>query len=244
MFTPTQKQLQAIANIEKFIWIWSNKISFENRDDFQSYFDLLSKKAKKKAKLLDDVESWNTTWKEINNAKKEKLSKFYSDSSNLRNFAINYINKYFPTKAKLLEKMHLKTSNIDVIENVFDDVKTFINEEKMINNLIDLYKSAWKNIAYIKTKLIQKKFEKELISKTIKCLEETESFLDEFKIAKRIETLKNKWKSIQYIKQKFIEREVILKEIEKLKAKWFEKQKIIEKLLTKWFKYSELKKCF
>lgn len=263
MFTPTKKQLQAIENIEKFCNITSHRTFFESNDEFQEYFKLLSKKASKKAKLLWDVEDGNITLKEINKLKKEKLQKIYADENTLKNYSIKYIEKYNPTKQKLFEKLSQKTDNKESVKNVFDSLKDYIDEEKMILYLIEDYKNRQKDINYITQKLFLKKFDKNLITKEIEILKNLESYLDKNKLQKQIISLKSKNKSINYIKQTLIKREVdreiveevlreifwndeelesIKYEVEKLKNKWFSKEKILQKMILKWFKYSDVKR--
>ncbi|MBW7954453.1 RecX family transcriptional regulator [Candidatus Gracilibacteria bacterium] len=262
MFTPTSKQLQAIKNIEKFCNINSHRDFFESSEEFQEYFKLLSKKASKKAKLLGDVESGKITLKEINKLKKEKLQKIYADENTLKNYGLKYIEKYHPTKAKLLEKLTQKTNNKESVKNVFESLKSYIDEVKMIGYMIDDYKSKQKDINYITGKLYQKKFDKHLIIKEIEKLKNLESYLDKEKLKKQIISLKSKNKRVNYIKQTLIKREVdreiveevleeifgndeelesIKYEVEKLKNKGFSKEKILKKMILKGFKYSDVR---
>ncbi len=262
MFNPSEKQLQAIANMERFAWINSNKTRFESKTEFQKYFELLQQKSSKKSWILTAVTSGTTTFEKIAKAKAEKKDKYYANYEMLKNYWLNYLTTYFPTKQKLFDQLSTKTSSKENVEKVFNSIKHLINEEKMIQSYIDLFVVWGKNVVYIKTKLYAKKFDKELILKHIDILKNTESLLDESKLFRQILSYKNKWKSSSYVKHKFIEREEdkeivekvisevfwddwelenIKKELEKLQNKWFDKQKIITKLLSKWFKYNMIK---
>jgi hypothetical protein len=57
MFTPTEKQLEAITNMEKFCDISDHRTFFETKQDFDEYFVRLQKKGSKKAKILENVSS-------------------------------------------------------------------------------------------------------------------------------------------------------------------------------------------
>jgi len=181
----------------------------------------------------------------------------------LRDYALWYYFKYFPSNKKLQDKMLEKSWNTDLVAQVFESIKHLLNEEEIIITKIRLYLFRNKNLNYIKSKLLEKSFSKELIEIILEMyfLKEWKSLLNERYLKNIILNYKNKWKSKKYIKNKLIERqedikivdkiideifsdweqEQIKKEIEKLSLK-FDKNKIIEKLLRKGFSYEEIKK--
>ena len=112
--------------------------------------------------------------------------------------------------------------------------------------------------------MFQKYFDKELVLLILReeYNFENETLLNEEKLKKQIILLKQKGKSKNYIKNKFLERnqdkdlvenilsevfcdwelENLKKEYEKIKNKWFDKQKIFQKLFSKWFNYEDIKR--
>lgn len=261
LFTPTQNQSQAIENMEKFCQIKSNRTNFDSKDEFDNYFELLQKRWNKRSKLLDSISSWKTSYKEIEKKKKEKIDKFYSNYDSLKSYWIKYINRYIPSIKRLELALQKKNSNIELIYKVIDDIKSMIDEEKMINSLITNLKSRGKNINYITSKLYNKKFCKELLEKAIIDIKWEETLLNIHSLENKILSYKNKWKSKTQIKMLLIEREQdkqivnesinnifwefweneILKEkISILQRKKVEKRKIISRLISKWFKYSDI----
>lgn len=181
----------------------------------------------------------------------------------LKNYALWYYYKYFPSSKNLLQKLVFKSSDEELSQKVFDNISYLINDKEVIWDKIRVYLFKNKNLNYIKNKLLEKWFEKDLVLQILEddFLEDWVSFLNPKSLFIKIQNYKNAWKSINYIKQKLIERpedrelidniiweifiywekENILTEIEKLKIK-FEKPKIIQKLLQKWFNYNEIKK--
>lgn len=182
----------------------------------------------------------------------------------LKNYALWYYFRYFPSSKKLLQKLEEKAQDREISQKVFENISHLINEKQVIGDKIRLYLMRNKNLNYIKNKLILAWFEKYLIQEILEndFLEEWKSLLSEKSLFIKIENYKNAGKSIQYVKQKLIERqedreliewiiedifqdgeeENILREIEKLKNKNLEKQKITQKLIAKWFNYNEIKK--
>lgn len=182
----------------------------------------------------------------------------------LKNYALWYYFRYFPSRKKLLEKLKEKSQDREVSQKVFENISHLFQEEQVIWDKIRLYLLRNKNLKYITGKLLEKWFEKDMIQEILKnnFLREGESLLNEKSLFIKIENYKNAGKSIQYVKQKLIERqedremiekiiddifydgedENLKKELEKLQHKGLEKQKIIQKLLQKGFQYNSIKK--
>ncbi len=182
----------------------------------------------------------------------------------LKNYALWYYFRYFPSRKKLLEKLKEKSQDREISEKVFENISHLFQEEQVIWDKIRLYLLRNKNLKYITGKLLEKWFEKDMIQEILEnnFLREGESLLNEKSLFIKIENYKNAGKSIQYVKQKLIERqedremiekiiddifydgedENLKKELEKLQHKGLEKQKIIQKLLQKGFQYNEIKK--
>lgn len=198
-------------------------------------------------------------------------------SQKIVDYAIWYYLKYFPSKKALEKKLFEKfwpnsekwkvywwiwEKEIDFILN--QKMSSIIFEEEVAKSKIRNYIEKNKNFSYIKTKMFQKYFDKELVLLILReeYNFENETLLNEEKLKKRIILLKQKGKSKNYIKNKFLERsqdkdlvenilsevfcdwelENLKKEYEKIKNKWFDKQKIFQKLFSKWFNYEDIKR--
>ena len=198
-------------------------------------------------------------------------------SQKIVDYAIWYYLKYFPSKKALEKKLFEKfwpnsekwkvywwiwEKEIDFILN--QKMSSIIFEEEVAKSKIRNYIEKNKNFSYIKTKMFQKYFDKELVLLILReeYNFENETLLNEEKLKKQIILLRQKGKSKNYIKNKFLERsqdkdlvenilsevfcdwelENLKKEYEKIKNKWFDKQKIFQKLFSKWFNYEDIKR--
>lgn len=181
----------------------------------------------------------------------------------LKNYALWYYFRYFPSSSKLLQKLEEKVEDRELSKKVFENISHLINDTQVIWDKIRLYLIRNKNLKYIKNKLVLAWFDKYLVQEILAqdFLQEWESLLNKKSLFIKIENYKKAWKSINYIRQKLVERpedrevvewiieeifdswekENILRELEKLKNK-FDKQKIIWKLTQKWFNYNEIKR--
>ena len=198
-------------------------------------------------------------------------------SQKIVDYDIWYYLKYFPSKKALEKKLFEKFwsnsekwkiywwiwgKEIDFILN--QKMSSIIFEEEVAKSKIRNYIEKNKNFSYIKTKMFQKYFDKELVLRILReeYNFENETLLNEEKLKKQIILLKQKGKSKNYIKNKFLERsqdkdlvenilsevfcdwelENLKKEYEKIKNKLFDKQKIFQKLFSKWFNYEDIKR--
>lgn len=189
----------------------------------------------------------------------------------LRNYALNYYLRYYPSIKRFREKLFKKSWwDEKTVDEILKSMENIIVEKLVIESKIRLYIARNKNLSYIKSKLFEKWFEKEEYEKILENnynLDET--LLDADYLKRKILDYKNKWKSRNYIFQRLFERkqdkdlinkildqnytkedelENIKKEYQNLTSNYTksfsgtEKNKIIEKLIRKGFNYGEIKK--
>ena len=190
--------------------------------------------------------------------------KIITTSVRLKDYALWYYFRFFPSNRKLEQKLLEKTElNRELVDSIIDNIKHLFTEDDIIRSNIKNLIFRNKNLNYIRLNLMKKQFPKERINEILanEFWSEEKSILDPFSLMKKIENYKNKGKSIQYIKNQLIERKLdresvdnallevywvdwdnenLIREYNKLEWK-YDKQKIIEKLLRKWFFYGEIK---
>ena len=263
IFSPTNKQLEAIEKMETFSQIKSHRVHFESKEEFDKYFELLQKKWKKRKKLLDSISDWKTNFSEINKKKEKRKQEYYSDYENLRTYAIKYIWRYYPTIWQLQNQLNKKNPDQIIIWKVINDLKHLIDEEKMIETFVSNLLFRWKNINYIQTKLYNKKFNSDLIKIEIDKLKSWWTLLNEYKLEEKIKNYIEKGRNKSEIRIKFterredkkliekiiekvfpedLEREILKNKIEELKRKKIPENKIIQRLIWRGFKYDDIKK--
>jgi len=186
----------------------------------------------------------------------------YSKFETLKNYALWYYLRYYPSIWKLVKKLEQKTQNKENIKKLLIELKDDFREEYLLEIKIWELLDKWKSQRFIISKLIQKDFKKDDIEKIL--LNLTPKSENNFKsyayIKQKIELSLNK-KSIKNIVcsllQSWFDKEIIsqiieenklwdtedkiLNEIEKLKQGQFQKEKIIQKMFSKWYKYWDFK---
>jgi len=151
-------------------------------------------------------------------------------SQKIIDYAIRYYLNYFPSKKKIADKLKEKfwpdsekwkrywwISDEEISFIIDEKMKNLLQEENILKAKIKSFLRKWKNLNYIKTKLFEKKFDKNDIDKilnqdyfenpeNLEVIENWWSLLNKEKLERNILILKNKWKSKKFISQKFIER--------------------------------------
>lgn len=151
-------------------------------------------------------------------------------SQKIIDYAIWYYLNFFPSKKKISDKLREKfwpesekwkkywwISDEEISFIIEEKMKNLLQEENILKAKIKTFLRKWKNLNYIKTKLFEKKFDKDDIDRilnddflenpeNLEIIENWWSLLNREKLEKNILILKNKWKSKKFISQKFIER--------------------------------------
>lgn len=180
----------------------------------------------------------------------------------LKDYALWYYFRYYPSNKKLLTKLKEKGST-DNAEKIFQKISNLLQEDEIIRAKIENYIFRNKNYRYIEQKMAEKLFPRDKVSQYLETYKNSwKSLLSDQYLEKKIVWFIKKGKSKNYILQKLwetpldkekielflnqnykedIERENILREYKKIKDK-FPREKIIQKLLTKGFSYNSIKK--
>lgn len=186
----------------------------------------------------------------------------------LKDYALWYYFRYYPSDARLLQKL-IEKGDIGDANIIYKNIQHLMQEDEIIKAKIDNYLFRNKNFRYIRQKMREKLFPIEKIETYLKpMLESWESILDEIFLRKKIENFTSRGKSRSYIFYSLWETAADREILESLLSEYFPeweseniereyykiisskpellasrtwKQKIIQKLLSKWFKYDEVK---
>jgi len=111
----------------------------------------------------------------------------------LRNYALWYYFKYFPSVKKLNQKMMEKSLDSELTKKVYDSIKHLCEEQRVLEDKIRLYLLRNKNARYIKTQLISKGFEHDMIENFLQkeFFDEEKSLLNPSSIFHKIQNYKN-----------------------------------------------------
>lgn len=247
MFTPTEKQIKAAENMHTFCKPKMKKTTFDSKEDFNNYFAFLQELAKNKSNNLSNTKKWGQDVKSFNG---------------LKEYAIDYINRYNPTLKQCESHLMIKNPDFSLVWKVMRSVRHLINEAKMAELIVSQMKNSWNSLSEISSKLYRKMFSAEIIEKSISktnsykrrkeyTLEEKINFYKSKGLSKRNIFNKYNWKlkklsseELNNIIDKVFgpnwELELIKKQVEELKKEKYIWKKIIWILLWKGFRYEDI----
>ena len=176
MFTPSEKQDNAIKNMEKVIGMdeFQHETYFKSKEIFSKYFDELQNEVEKKIKQIkksknfkNAIDKWIINYKEIEEKKKKRISDWYNIDKNLKLKVLEYHWKWNASLGKMKKWMLSKTNNnIVLVEKVLETIT--IQEDFIVNSKIANALNSWKSLDFIKSKLIYTNlFNKETVENII-----------------------------------------------------------------------------
>ena len=260
----TNKQIEAIFKMEEFAGVSSHRESFENKEDFQAYWDLLDKKCRKKKNFFKAVKDGKVSLDEIRKKREKNITEYYRDPAHLFAYAEKYYQKYLPSSCKLKKQLETKCDDVAIATKVFEEILPRLNDAKIAISLANKEARKGKGAFEVRSALSKKLFPKNIIEQALKIfVKENQIEVDDSALAAQVKKMRAKGKSTREILQKYKnsiytkeqvqkvveqasedkpEDEILKNEIDKLIRKKVETKKIIQRLLGKGFLYQEIKK--
>ena len=215
MFDPTEKQLCALANMERYAGIGSNRTQFTNLDEFNEYWkrvsDRCDKQSQQQKRQHEQREQKGSAGiaKQLQHKQKRKqqrIDNYYQNKDALLRYAEKYKNRYLPSRQKLVQQLSSKCKDETTVAAVMAIVDPQINDAATALERASRMQAQGKNIQYIKTKLRQRLYDAACIQNCITALTyESGSIWSHDTLIKRIEQLQRQGKSMQHIRQKLSE---------------------------------------
>lgn len=260
----TDKQMEAIFKMEEFAGISSHREIFNNKEEFQSYWDLLDKKCKKKKRFIKAVEIGKVSLAEVRKKQQHAKLSFYQDFDHLLAYGEKYIQKYRPSSGKFLKQLISKCNDKELAKKVFEKLSIRLNDAEQITEMVNKLVRQGKGVFQIKIDLTKKMYPRNLIAQALVNIHAIhEKNIDDSKLSLQISKMRKKGKSIKEINQKLrnsvydkddikqlihsvssetSDYEILEAAILKLKQKKVETKKIIQRLCQKGFSYGDIKK--
>lgn len=211
MYSPTEKQINAILNMKKVLNDESSIPYFDNSQEFQEYFSYKQNEVKKKIKSIKKKIAFNN----LSNEKKDEIlqkrqtniENYYKNPTNLYNTWLKYYNTYKPSLKSLKEYLWRKCNDENIVNQVISKFTLIIDEEYDIEKKIsNLYKQG-KTSSYISSYLYSKWYNSTKIKELMWKYKEENHFDEESlppslynKIKNKYLSLKRRWKDDFYIK--------------------------------------------
>lgn len=260
----SDKQMEAIYKMEEYAGISSHREIFKDYEEFQSYWELLDKKCKKKKGFFKAVETGKVSLVDIRKKKQQVILSYYQDFNHLLAYGEKYIQKYAPSSGKLLQQLTNKCKDKLLAQKVYDKLLPTLNDKEQISGIVNKLMRQGKSLFQIRIALSKKLFPKNLIELGLsQLLTNPNKNIDDSNLSSQISKMRKKGKSIREINQKLrgsvydkeevnqlissstfeiSDLEILEISIEKLLRKKVDSKKIIQRLSQKGFSYADIKK--
>ena len=264
MFSPTDRQLEAIERMEQMAKQRNRQRAFADKAAFRSYFEQLSQRCDRIAKQTPKQRQY------LQARRQEAQQRYYDNPESLLHYAKKYYFRYFPSRAKLALQLANKCSNNDVIQTTINTMSAFINDQDNAEAVARRLQRQGRHAGFIQQNLKKRLFSTDTIHVVIEQLtKENGSLLDASVIKRKVEHLRKKGQSRQHIIQSLRgqaedlpiieealasydlsrpgesegELEAIHKQLAKLQRQGLEQPKIIARLQRRGFTYTDITKA-
>ena len=262
-FEPSQRQLDALANMEAYINIGGARTHFESRSAFAEYWKRISDRCDQKTRSRLRKKTQSPQQQAHSNKQRQTAKeRYYQDEEHLLHYALHYLKRYHPSRAKLQQQLQTKCSKPEIVAAVYDVCAPRIHDESLAMGHALQMQERGKNQRYIKEKLRQRMFEPACIADCLTQLpREQGSLYRSDVLEKQVAKLLRKGLSQQAIYSKLCEQtadrdliaaalkkldtsndetENIRKALARIDRNKVDQQKIIQRLMRKGFRYADI----
>ena len=257
-FTMSDRQAQALANMEAMLGLRCPRVEFADHEAFQAYWDQIARRCDSRTRTTpaDRAAQQQRT--------QARITTHYQDAERLLTYGLTYAHRYQASLAKVRQQLMLKSANETLCAQVMGDLSERVNERDYALDLAERMQRQGRNAQTIHTKLLQRLFPVAIIAQCLEALAEaTGSVLDAQVIARKVQQLQRKGLSRQAMTSKFRGNaadaaviqaacatvlgdhgdEVALRlAYAKLARKNLDRRVLIQRLVSKGFRYGEVLK--
>ncbi len=190
-YTPSARQVEALAKLEAFAGLRLNRREFADRAEFQAYWDSIATRGDAAAKRRA---SETATERDARQERREaRITAHYQDEEKLFAYACGYLARYQPASAKLRAQLVEKSGSAEVVEQVMARLAERLDDDARALELGEGLQRQGKNAQAIRNKLRQRRFSAESIERCLRTLTpEGGSLLDVAQVSRTVQRLERK----------------------------------------------------
>jgi SOS response regulatory protein OraA/RecX len=261
MYEMTQRQATALANQETFLGLRSHRTTFADREAFETYWELISKRCDTTARKRA-----TTTPAERAQQRPEQVARSvarFQDAAHLEAWGREYATRYQPSVAKLKQQLARKCPSAPaVVEQVMERLGSALHDDIRALELAEGLQRQGRHAGDMRTKLRQRLFTAATIERCLETLSAASgSVLDAESLARKAHKLQRKGLSQQAMRRKMTgakgDGELVQNAVQealgesgdgpairaalvKLARKQLDRRKVIQRLMAKGFRYAEI----
>ena len=261
MFQLSERQAAALANMESYVGIRTPRTSFSDRETFQAYWDLITKRGD--AATRSRANETTQSRAEKRQRHDARIIAYYQSVEHLVAYGQQYAQRYQPSSAKLKQQVLLKSGNAALTDQVMEQLVQKIDDQARARELADIMQQKGSHAQAIRSKLRQRLFTAEVIERCLTLMSETAtgSLLDADAITRKVHQLQRKGLSQRAMRSKLMgssadgiivqasldhslgdtgDDRALRIAIERLARKQLDRRALIQRLIGKGFRYADV----
>lgn len=263
MFSLTERQARALANMESLLGIRNPRTGFADREAFQAYWDLISRRcdSTSRARAQETPESR----REQRQRREERVAAYYQDPGHLLAYGREYATRYQPSTAKLRQQLVEKSGSEELGDQVLVLLAERLDDDVRATELAETMQRQGRHAQAIRGKLRQRLFATDVIDRCLQAMTAaTGSVLEVDAVARKVQQLQRKGLSQRAMRTRLMgsaaDGEVVRAAmaetlgaqgddgalraaIARLARKQLDKRVLTQRLMAKGFRYADIAKA-
>ena len=260
MFQLSERQAEALANMETYVGIRTPRTNFPDREAFQTYWDLVSKRGDATTSTRSGETSQSRA--ETRQRRDERITAYYQSVEHLCAYGQQYAQRYQPSSAKLRQQVLLKSGSAPLADQVMEQLRDRLNDDARARELAEIMQQQGRHAQAIRSKLRLRLFTTAVIDRCLLSMtEDTGSLLDATALTRQVQKLQRKGLSQRAMRSKLMgsaadgvivqatlhdtlgesgDDRALRNAIDRLARKQLDRRALIQRLTGKGFRYGDV----
>lgn len=263
MFSLTERQATALANMEAHLGIRDPRTDFADREAFQAYWDLVSRRCDTTTRAR--ARETPASRQEQRERRAERIAAYYQDADHLLAYGREYAARYQPSTAKLRQQLVAKSGSVELGEQVMGLLAERLQDDVRAMELAEAMQRQGRHAQAIRAKLRQRLFSTAVIDRCLQAMSaSTGSVLEADAVARKVQQLQRKGLSQRAMRSKLMgsaadgavvsaamaetlgaqgDDGALRTAIARLARKQLDKRALTQRLMAKGFRYADIAKA-
>lgn len=267
MFRLSERQAVALANMESYVGIRAPRTDFPDREAFQAYWDLVSKRGDATTRSRTGETTKSRAEKQQRHD--QRITAYYQTPAHLLAYGQQYAQRYQPSSAKLRQQVMLKSGDAALVDQVMEQLVHRLDDHARASELADILQHKGSHAQAIRSKLRQRLFSTEVIEQCLTSMTSmtsmtgvaTGSLLDADALTRKVHRLQRKGLSQRAMRSKLMgssadsvmvqttlnhtlgetgDDAALRIAIDRLARKQLDRRALIQRLIGKGFRYADV----
>ena len=260
MFEMTNGQATALAKLETFVGLRSHRTTFADKEAFQTYWDLISRRCDATAKQRET--STPADRAQLRREQAARSAARFQDPAHLEAYGRDYATRFQPSVAKLTQQLSRKCpGNAAIVAQVMEKLEANLHDAARALEIAERLQRQGRHAGDMRTKLRQRLFSTATIDHCLATLSAaTGSVLDPESLARKAHSLQRKGLSQQAMRRTLTgqaadgelvratvsaalgetgDGPALQRAIAKLARRHLDRRTLIQRLMAKGFRYAD-----